>query len=122
MKPLSPQEKKDYLMRYGDYKREMLRLGAELAAWRSCAEGMDRPGEIVRLEAELGCRLADLASMRRGIERAIRSVGEERLQLLLCYRYVDGMTMQRIAETMHYSERQVANLHRRAIDRVMIRK
>lgn len=140
MKPLSPQEKKAYLMRYGDCAREIARLEEELAVWKSRAERITarygptagrRGGpdadrvqtgacEIAQLREELGLRLSGLAAVRREIERAIGSVGEDRLRLLLRYRYVDGLTLEQIAGEMHYSERQVANLFRQAIERVAI--
>ena len=74
---------------------------------------------MAELCGELYDRLLDAAAVRREIERAIASLGEERLRLLLEYRYIDGLTLEAAAERMHYSWRQAANLHRQALSELL---
>lgn len=49
---------------------------------------------MAELRGALYDRLLDAAAVRREIERAIASLGEERLRLLLEYRYIDGLTLE----------------------------
>lgn len=131
---MSSQEKKNFLMRYRDCEREIVWLEEEIARWQSRAERITAgysptPGahgetrdrvqeavcEMAELRGALYDRLLDAAAVRREIERAIASLGEERLRLLLEYRYIDGLTLEAAAERMHYSWRQAANLHRQAL-------
>lgn len=114
---MSSQEKKNFLMRYRDCEREIVRLEEEIARWQSRAERITAgyspaPGahgetrdriqeavcEMAELRGALYDRLLDAAAVRREIERAIASLGEERLRLLLEYRYIDGLTLEAAAE------------------------
>ncbi len=136
---MSGKEKKDYLMRYQNCERAIARVEDELERWRSRAEwattsyqlapahtsGEDRMQsaicQIAELRGELFDRLTDAAAVRREIQQAIGSVEDEKLRLLLEYRYVDAMTFDQIAREMSYSWRQITNLHNKAIEEIKIK-
>lgn len=50
-------------------------------------------------------------SLRRVIDDAIRGLPDPESQLVLKYRYIDGLTIEEIASQMHYCERHISRLH-----------
>lgn len=124
--------KKDFLSRYGDNEREITRLEEEICRWESRAAkvtgsfshqpshcGDDRiqsaVDEIVELRNILYDRLIDATELRRDIASAIAAVPEQRLRLLLEYRYIDGMTWEHVAAALTCDYRWTLRLHERAI-------
>lgn len=61
-------------------------------------------------------KIRELVSIKLEITRTIAHVEEDRLRLILQYRYVNLMRWERIAEEMHYSYSQLKRLHRRALN------
>ena len=135
---MTNQEKIKWLRRYRTATAEQQRLENEIEKWRSLAEkvtptlsgmpgGSAGPGRmvsalehIVELEEELAGQITRCAAIRREIGQAIDGVQEERLAHLLRLRYVDGLTWEQIAVKMHYSYRQVCNLHGHALEALKI--
>lgn len=133
---MTNQEKKAYLGRYRDNEREIRRTEEEILRWESLsrkttttmgAAGGGSNGEdklqaavekIVRWQNRLTLQLAERARLREEIEAAIGTVEDERLRLLLRYRYIDGLTFERIAVELNYSWRQICNLHGKALNEV----
>ncbi len=131
-------EKKHYLGQYKIADNQIDQLLEELARWKAKStavspvysdvpkghNGADRMADavarIVELEDEITERIDALVNMRRQIEADIATVPDGRLQQLLRYRYIDGMTWERIAVEMHYSYMQVCRLHGRALDEMML--
>ena len=62
-------------------------------------------------------RAAQLANQ---IEGLIDQVPNQSQRLLLRYRYIDGWTIERIAKEMHYSDRQISNLQRQALESIQV--
>lgn len=135
MNRIDSQEKIRYLRRYRLNELEIVRLKEELQRWRSQAEQVTSSVEYrgkaakgTRLqhavdclgstEAMLTAQLTDRVRRRESIEAAISNVEDERLQLLLRYRYIDGLTWERIAVNMNYSYRQVTRMHGRALRQI----
>ena len=129
---MTNQEKKAYLSRYRDNEREIRRLQEEILRWESLAgrttvsfggaggsNGEDRMQaaieQIVALQNRLTLQLEQQVQVRDGIEAAIGTVPEERLRLLLRYRYIEGWTWERIAVEMNYAYRNVTRLHGQAL-------
>ncbi len=130
--------KKDYLSRYGDNEREIMRLEEDMARWTSraervaavCSPAPTRGGEgdriqtavesILEVKAMLYDRLVDAAELRRGIQTAIDTVGEPRLRTLLEYRYIDGLKWEHIAEALRLDLRHTLRLHCRALDAIKL--
>ena len=71
--------------------------------------------EVEGLEQMLRQKAGQLLGVRKEIERAIGAVENDTYRLLLRYRYIQGDTFEKIAERMHYSSRQVMNLHSAAL-------
>ncbi len=129
-------EKKAYLRRYGDNEREIKRLEEEIARWESRAEkvtasyslapahGADGDkvqvaiDNIAEVKAMLYDRLTDATELRRSIQVAIDTVEDGRLRNLLEYRYIDGMTFERIAVNENFSWRHAKRLSARAIEAI----
>ena len=135
---MTNQDKIARLRRYREAAAEQDRLMAEIARWRSLAEwvspslsgmpaGSGGPGRMIaavecldELEAELAEQIVERVTIRREIGQAIDRLPDERLARLLRLRYIDGMTWDQVAVEMHYSYRQVCNLHSQALTRLKI--
>lgn len=133
---MTNQEKKAYLGRYRDNEREIRRTEEEILRWESLsrettttmgAAGGGSNGEdklqaavekIVRWQNRLTLQLGERVRLREEIEAAIGTVEDERLRLLLRYRYIDGWTWERIAVELNYAYRNVTRLHGRALDEI----
>lgn len=61
-----------------------------------------------------------LLGLRRAIDDAIRSIPDPESQLVLKYRYIDGLTMEEIADRMSYCERHISRLHESALRTVCL--
>lgn len=66
-------------------------------------------------EARIAQEVDGLLSLRRAIDDAIRSLPDPESQLVLKYRYIDGLTIEEIASQMHYCERHISRLHESAL-------
>lgn len=64
-----------------------------------------------QIAEELSQDICELTKEKRHIERAIRSVEDKKLRLILEKHYIDGLTFEKIAEDMYFSERQIRRLH-----------
>ena len=136
---MNKQEKIAYLRKYREYGAEIERLEEEIARWRAraekttttvkdvpvqCSGGRDRLQDSVIEIDQVVTVLAEaqrkLARARISIERAISTVAEDRLQRLLRYRYIDGMTWEAIAVKMSYSYMQIYRLHKKAKSEIML--
>ena len=133
---MTNQEKKAYLGRYRDNEREIRRTEEEILRWESLSRkttttmgsaGGGSNGEdklqaavekIVRWQNRLTLQLGERVRLREEIEVAIGTVEDERLRLLLRYRYIDGWTWERIAVELNYAYRNVTRLHGRALDEI----
>ncbi len=125
--------KKNYLSRYQNNELEIERLEVSIEEWESRAErvtvcynsvkttgGDDRMQGAIDMICELRNalyeRLLDSTSLRFEIESRISSVKDDRLRLILEYRYIDGLNWEAIAEKLHTEYRWVLRLHLRALD------
>ena len=131
---MTNQEKKAYLLRYRDNEREIRRLQEEILRWESQsrkttvsfggAGGEDRlqvaVEKIVRLQNRLTQQVIERVRLREQIEDAIASVEDERLRLLLRYRYIEGWTWEHIAVELDNSYQWVCHLHGMALKEILI--
>ena len=110
-------------------QEEIERLRLETSYASSVMDGMTHSGTerdkmaeyIVRLEALEGKIAAALAreyeqievshAIRREVKNVIDRLPEEGAQTLMFLRYIEGMTYERIADAMGYSDRHVRRLH-----------
>ncbi len=136
---MTKEEKIAWLRGYRTAVLEVERLRGEIERWRSLAEKVtptlsalpastsaDGTRTEISVEKTNGycARLADtltvLVERCAAIERAIRSVPDERLRLLLQYRYIDGMSFESVAAWLQLSVKWTQHLHDRAIEQIKI--
>lgn len=128
------EEKIRWLKSYRGLLAEIQRLQREIERWRSIAEKVTPTLSAVRFTVPDGSRtenavekidtlhtrfadaLSALVDRRMAIETAVDAIPDERLRLVLHYRYIDGMHMEEIAERMRISDRNIRRIHAKAIE------
>lgn len=84
----------------------------------------DRLSDAVASIVERSQRVDELAALYTAkyeeIERSIRSVGDDTLEEVLELRYLQYMKWEDIANTMHYTERRVLQLHGTALHKISL--
>lgn len=128
------EEKIRWLKSYRGLVAEIERLQREIERWRSIAEKVTPSISAVRYTApdgsrienaiekidtlrdSLAAKLDELIGCRIQIEQAIDAVEDDRLRLLLRYRYIDGMTIEEAANEMGISRQWISVLQREALD------
>lgn len=133
---MTNQEKKKWLLEYRRLEQNIERDMEELQRLESRAEKItsmvsDMPKgsqqgdslqrsveKICELKASLNQRIDAAVEKRKEIEAVIETLEDKTLQLLLRYRYIDGMTWEQIAVKMDYCWRQVVRLHGRALSKI----
>lgn len=76
--------------------------------------------KIVRWQNRLTLQLGERVRLREEIESAIGTVEDERLRLLLRYRYIDGWRLEKIAVEMDYDYRWIRRLHGKALEKLTL--
>ena len=135
---MTNQEKKKWLLEYRRLEQNIERDMEELQRLESRAEkitsmvsempkgsqqgdSLQRSVEkICELKVSLNQRIDAAVEKRKEIETVIETLEDKTLQLLLRYRYIDGMTWEQIAVKMRYDYRWVLRLHGRALERLTI--
>lgn len=135
---MTNKDKKKWLLEYRKLDQDIERDMEELQRWKSRAEKItssvsDMPkggnqgdrlqlavDRICELEERLNGKIDAAVKRRKEIEAAIATVEDRTLQLLLQYRYIDGMTWEQIAVKMNYDYRWTLRLHGRALTRLTI--
>ena len=132
---MTKEEKIQWLRGYRTAALEVERLRGEIERWRSLAEKVtptlsalpaSTSADGTRTEtaveqitercAALELALCVMAARCEATEKAIQSVPDERLRLLLRYRYIDGLTLERTADKFGLSYRRLYDLHSHAIE------
>ncbi len=135
---MTNKDKKKWLLEYRKLDQDIERDMEELQRWKSRAEKItssvsDMPkggnqgdrlqlavDRICELEERLNGKIDAAVKRRKEMEAAIATVEDRTLQLLLRYRYIDGMTWEQIAVKMNYDYRWTLRLHGRALTRLTI--
>ena len=135
---MTNQEKKKWLLEHRRLEQNIERDMEELQRLESRAEKItsmvsDMPKgsqqgdslqrsveKICELKVSLNQRIDAAVEKRKEIETVIETLEDKTLQLLLRYRYIDGMTWEQIAVKMRYDYRWVLRLHGRALERLTI--
>jgi len=127
--------KKEYLSRYHNNELEIARLEDSIEEWESraervtaCYDSIKSPGGDDRMQGAIDMicelrnalydRLIDSTELRYEIENKIASVPDDRLRLILEYRYIDHLNWEAISEKLHTEYRWVLRLHLRALDMI----
>ncbi len=135
---MTNQEKKEYLSQYCVLAKEVERLSEEINRWQSFAEkitltysaqpkGTNTADKIQTAVEKIDCLMRQMANvmveqaeLRSEIYKAVISVNDRTLRLLLSYRYIDGLTWEQIAVKMNYSYVHVCRLHGEALSIMML--
>lgn len=77
---------------------------------------VDLIGDKQELNQDINERLKEAYAKKRLIESAIDSMENDRLSVILSLKYIDGLTLEEIADKLHYSNSHMGVLHRQALD------
>ena len=131
-------EKIKYLSRYIPLSGRINRMLEEQYRWKCLAmkvtqnfsptpgggesgSPIERPmDKVLEIDEEINREIDELQTVRQEIRAALNQLEDESLKLLMEYRYIDGLTWERIAEKMHYSRQWVTSLHGRALAQIKI--
>ena len=126
-------DKKETLMQYRETEREIVRLEREVEEWRSRAERMtysyslapSRGGDgrgmentvlhLHELTMALAGLLGEQAERRRTVGGIIDAVPDPKLRTVLRLRYIEGETIQQIADDLGYCWHHVNRQHSKAL-------
>ena len=111
--------------RLDDLREKRERISRIIASALPSAGTGDRVGEtaaeIADLENEVLRDYSALVARQKQIGDAIRRVPDPRQSGILEMRYLRGLPFFRIAMDMHYDERQIYRLHKKALEYVALR-
>ena len=100
-------------------KAERITRLADAQRGSGCTDRVgDMAAEIADQEAGLLGEYQALLLRQKAIGAAIRRVPDERQQMVLEMRYLQGLPFARISMTLHYDERQTYRLHERGLRHV----
>ena len=124
------QEKKDYLKQYRQLdseirqllleKSEIFELGTKITPTYSAVPKGTGSGDKIQSTIEKLEKQEDKINQKEEIETALNTVTDQRLKLLLRYRYINGCTWEEIAAKMCYSYMHVYRLHGKALNAMML--
>ncbi len=129
---MNNQDKKFWLSRYRFTLQVVKWLDNDRKQWEDklagCAKMLDAPptpqardtlqttvAMIMERKEQIVSQIGAAATLALEIEQAIENLEDDRLRLLLKYRYISGWTWERIAVEMGYTYRQVTRLHGKAL-------
>lgn len=132
------EEKKAFLHGYLDAVGTIVSLTADKQRWRDIAEkvnqtitaapgggsGGDKIGrsasEIADIEKQIDAEIRAAEQERKRIKAIIDGVQNNRHKTVLRMVYISGMTFQRIADRLGKSERNIADIHKKAVESLQI--
>lgn len=135
---MTNKEKKAYLYRYRNLESSIKRLLEEKERWQTRAEKMTptltgMPGggngedqrelaicNMIDCANEAASKINEQIKLKAEIEKAIESVGDDRLELLLVYRYIDGEQWEDITRLLDCSWTHTHRLHAMALEKIKI--
>lgn len=117
----------DYLRQYRDTLERSKEITDHLSELKAEAERLkDHEGQSIQLDEavakyvdacdEAAYSLETLAQIREEITATIDKIKSEKIRTLLRYRYIHGMTWEKIAVEMNYTWRRVYQVHGDAIN------
>lgn len=125
-----------YLSRYRRLNQRIDRLLEEQSRWRERAlkitpvlsqtpgggesgSPIERPmDKVLEIDEEINREIDELQIVRQEIRAALNQLEDEKLKLLMEYRYIDGLTWEQIAVKMNYCWRQVCRKHGQALTQI----
>ncbi len=130
------EQKIRYLSRYRRLNQRIDRLLEEQGRWREKAmritpvlspvpggggsgSPIERPmDKVLEIDVEINREIDELQIVRQEIRDTLNQLEDENLKLLMEYRYIDGLTWERIAVKMDYCWRQVCRKHGQALTQI----
>lgn len=107
------------LMQVEELRRKAQTVSSGSSGGAHSSQPYDRVGEItakiVDLEREINEDIDRLVDIQREIRECIAEVPEERLRVLLEYKYINLLSLEEIAVRMNYSYKQICRLHGKAL-------
>lgn len=117
------------LKAYREGELELTRLQEEIARWKRKrkqlsggkkaeeeSEQAKLAGRMIRsLKQRETQRLRQMVIFRQNFEELVGSGMDQKLGLVLRYRYLEGLTFERIGQRMGYGQRWVRRLHEKAL-------
>ena len=64
--------------------------------------------------------LCEYDAMRREVSQVINGMRDDELEAIFIYRYLDGLSMEEIAERMHYDSRTILRKHKIGLDKLSL--
>lgn len=98
--------------------RRLQSLEAEVGA--AVARRAHAVGRIRSLEAQAADAISRLCILRQEIETVIGRVAGDTLREVLHRHYIQGETLDEIAAALHYTNRHVARLHKKALQQITL--
>ena len=83
---------------------------------------VDLIGDKEEIKRDINNRLIEAYEKKRLIETAIDCMDNDRLSVILSLKYIEGLTLEDIADQLHYSVSHMGVLHRQALDEFVIPK
>ena len=135
---MTTKEKKEYLKRYRKIDREVnqlimekdeiFSLGTKITPTYSdmpkgTGENNKTQSTIEKLEEQeekINKKIDLFYEVKEDIEKALHTVEDDTLRVLLRYRYINGFTWEKIAVMMGYSYRNITRLHGKALMQIKI--
>jgi DNA-directed RNA polymerase specialized sigma subunit len=135
---MTTKEKKEYLKRYRKIDREVnqllmekdeiFSLGTKITPTYSdmpkgTGENNKTQSTIEKLEEQeekINKKIDLLYEVKEDIEKALHTVEDDTLRVLLRYRYINGFTWEKIAVMMGYGYRNITRLHGKALMQIKI--
>lgn len=62
--------------------------------------------------------LCEYNAMRREVSQVINGMRDDELEAIFIYRYLDGLSMEEIAERMHYDRSTIQRKHKAGLEKV----
>ncbi len=126
---MNSQEKKNYLSQYIPLKRELQRSIEELKRWKDISVSLEKESpdlqtavaNIGQIENRITRQTKKLKTVTAEIEKAIMSLEDPTLRLIMQRRYIDGRRFHQIARELNYSCRHVERLHGTALLKINIK-
>lgn len=122
-------ERVRYFSQYKYIDNELERLSEELTRWKKrCSNWMPAEGRYPMIKENMSDgiaqkitdRMAQAESLRTQIEELIYTLNEPALRLLMEYRYIDGLTFEKIAERLDCSVQWAQALHKKAVYNIAV--
>lgn len=130
------QEKVEWLKSYRTIDAKVGKLTEDLNLWNDRATkitsslSMEPKGagdsdqlqkcvdKICELQEEIAQEMQRLRERRQQIETAIHALEDDRCRNVLILKYIQNCNFEEVAERMHYSWRQVARIHKKAVEKI----